>query len=76
MLIDASLTPLRSRRYLGWLAAAGTTVAYGASIWQLSLPAGTGFSGTVETSPFTVFFHVLICGIVIVTLLLSLDTLP
>ena len=26
--------------------------------------------------PFTVFFHVLICGIVLVTLLLSLDTLP
>ncbi|HEV2275798.1 MAG TPA: NADH-quinone oxidoreductase subunit N, partial [Acidobacteriaceae bacterium] len=76
MLIDASLAPLRSRRYLGWLAAAGTTAAYGASIWQLSLPSGTGFSGTVETSPFTVFFHVLICGIVIVTLLLSLDTLP
>jgi NADH-quinone oxidoreductase subunit N len=76
MLIDASLAPLRSRRYLGWLAAAGTTAAYGTSIWQLSLPAGTAFSGTVETSPFTVFFHVLICGIVIVTLLLSLDTLP
>jgi NADH-quinone oxidoreductase subunit N len=76
MLIDASLAPLRSRRPLGWVAAAGTTAAYGASIWQLSLPAGTGFSGTVETSPFTVFFHVLICAIVIVTLLLSLDTLP
>ena len=76
MLVDASLASFRSRRYLGWLAAAGTTLAYGASIWQLSLPVGTGFSDTVETSPFTVFFHVLICGIVIVTLLLSLDTLP
>lgn len=76
MLVDASLAPFRSRRYLGGLAAAGTTAAYLASIWQLSLPTGTGFSDTVETSPFTVFFHVLICGIVIVTLLLSLDTLP
>ena len=76
MLIDASLAPFRSRRYLGGLAAAGTTMAYLASIWQLSLPMGTGFSSTVETSPFTVFFHVLICGIVIATLLLSLDTLP
>ena len=37
---------------------------------------GTGFYGTVETSPFTVFFHVLICGIVLVALLLALDTLP
>jgi len=76
MLVDASLAPLRSRRYLGGLAAAGTTVAYLASVWQLSLPTGTGYSGTVETSPFTVFFHVLICGIVIATLLLSLDALP
>jgi NADH-quinone oxidoreductase subunit N len=76
MLIDASLAPLTARRNLGWLAAIGTGIAYLASVWQLSLPMGTGFSGTVETSPFTVFFHVLICGIVIVTLLLSLDALP
>jgi NADH-quinone oxidoreductase subunit N len=76
MLVDASVAPFRSRRPLGWLAAAGTLGAYGASIWQLSLPMGTGFSDTVETSPFTVFFHVLICGIVIAILLLSLDTLP
>jgi NADH-quinone oxidoreductase subunit N len=76
MLIDASLAPLTSRRGLGWLAALGTGVAYLSSVWQLSLPMGTGYSGTVETSPFTVFFHVLICGIVIVTLLLSLDALP
>jgi NADH-quinone oxidoreductase subunit N len=76
MLVDASLAPSRSRRNLGWLAAAGTSIAYAASIWQLSLPTGTGFSDTVESSPYTVFFHVLICAIVIVTLLLSLDTLP
>jgi NADH-quinone oxidoreductase subunit N len=30
----------------------------------------------VETSAFTVFFHVLICGVVLASLLLSLDTLP
>ena len=76
MLVDASLAPRRSRRNLGWLAAAGTAGAYATSIWQLSLPMGTGFSGTVETSPYTVFFHVLICAIVLVTLLLSLDALP
>jgi NADH-quinone oxidoreductase subunit N len=75
MLIDASLAPRRSRRGLGWVAVFGTVFAIWASIWQLSLPAGSGFSETVETSPFTVFFHVLICGIVLVTLLLSLDTL-
>jgi NADH-quinone oxidoreductase subunit N len=76
MLIDASLPPAFPRRGLGWGAALGTTLALWASLWQLSLPAGTGFYETVETSAFTVFFHVLICGIVLVTLLLSLDTLP
>jgi NADH-quinone oxidoreductase subunit N len=76
MLIDATLPPGWARRSLGWVAAFGTTLALWSSLWQLSLPEGTGFSGTIETSAFTVFFHVLICGIVLVALLLSLDTLP
>ena len=79
MLTDASLPPESPRRMLGWVAALGTTFALWASVWQLSLPTGAayfGANGTVETSPFTVFFHVLICGIVLVALLLSLDTLP
>lgn len=76
MLIDASLPPSWPRRSLGWVGAIGTTIALWASLWQLSLPEGTGFFGTVETSTFTVFFHVLICGIVLVVLLLSLDALP
>jgi len=79
MLTDASLRPSSGRRWLGWVAALGTTLAMWASLWQLSLPVGAAFFGpygTVETSPFTVFFHVLICGIVLVALLLSLDTLP
>jgi NADH-quinone oxidoreductase subunit N len=76
MLIDASLGHAFPRRPLGWIAAIGTTLALWASLWQLSLPVGTGFYSTVETSPFTVFFHVLICGIVLVALLLTLDTLP
>jgi NADH-quinone oxidoreductase subunit N len=76
MLIDASLPSRTARRPLGWVAALGTTFALWASLWQLSLPQGTGFYDTVETSAFTVFFHVLICGIVLVSLLLTLDTLP
>ena len=76
MLIDASLPPGVPRRSVGWIGALGTTLALWASLWQLSLPQGTGFFGTVETSAFTIFFHVLICGIVLVALLLSLDTLP
>jgi len=76
MVLDASIQPSLPRRPLGWVAAIGVTVALWASLWQLSLPEGTGFFGTVETSAFTVFFHVLICGIVLVSILLSLDTLP
>jgi len=76
MVIDATLPPSWPRRPLGWVAAIGATIAIWASLWQLSLPEGTGFFSTVETSAFTVFFHVLICGIVLVALLLSLDTLP
>ena len=76
MLLESVFPPNWPRRSLGWVAALGTTFALWASLWQLSLPVGTGFFGTVETSPFTVFFHVLICGIVLVALLLSLDTLP
>jgi NADH-quinone oxidoreductase subunit N len=76
MLVDATLPPHWARRNLGWVAAFGTTFALWASLWQLLLPEGTGFYGTVETSAFTVFFHVLICGVVLASLLLSLDTLP
>jgi NADH-quinone oxidoreductase subunit N len=76
MLIDSSLRPEASRRPLGWLAAFGTMFALWASIWQFSLPEGTAFFSTVETSAFTIFFHILICGIVLVALLISLDALP
>ena len=76
MLLDAAFPPHWARRPLGWVAAFGTTLALWGSLAQLSLPEGTGYSGTVETSAFTVFFHVLICGVVLVALLLSLDTLP
>ncbi len=76
MLIDATLPPHWSRRWLGWVAALGATLALWGSLLQFVLPQGTGFSGTVETSAFTIFFHVLICGIVLVALLLSVDALP
>jgi NADH-quinone oxidoreductase subunit N len=76
MLIDAALPAGVPRRALGWVAAFGTVAALWASLGQRALAAGTGFYGTVETSPFTIFFHVLICGIVLVAILLALDTLP
>jgi NADH-quinone oxidoreductase subunit N len=76
MLVEATLPPRLPRRALGWLAAVGTLLALWASIWQLSLPTGTGFYGTIESSPFSVFFHALICGVALATLLLSIDALP
>ena len=76
MLLEASWPAGRSRRPLGWVAASGTMLALWASLGQLALPMGTGFYDTVETSAFTIFFHTLICGLVLVVLLLSLDTLP
>ncbi|HWA94527.1 MAG TPA: NADH-quinone oxidoreductase subunit N [Terracidiphilus sp.] len=76
MLIDASLPEKTGRRALGYVAVFGTIAALYTSLWQLSLPMGTAYSGTVETSPFTVFFHVLICGIVLVSILLAMDSLP
>jgi NADH-quinone oxidoreductase subunit N len=75
MLVDAALPPAASRRGLGWVAALGATLALWASLIQLRLDPGTAYFGTVETSSFTVFFHVLICGIVLVALLISYDTL-
>ncbi|MGA2249743.1 NADH-quinone oxidoreductase subunit N [Terracidiphilus sp.] len=76
MLIDAALPPRAQRRGLIWVAAPGTMLALWVSLIQLRLDPGTAFFGAVETSPFTIFFHVLICGIVLVALLLAYDTLP
>jgi NADH-quinone oxidoreductase subunit N len=76
MLLDATFPPSWPRRPLGVLAVSGTLMALWVSLGQLALPEGTGFFSTVETSAFTIFFHVLICGIVLTVLLLTLDTLP
>src|ERR1700728_5035998 len=76
MLLDAALAGHSSRRGLGWLGAFGVMGALYASLLQLSLLPGTAFYHTVQTDAFSVFFHVLICAIVLVSLLLSLDALP
>lgn len=76
MMLDAAMAPASNRRSLGWVGVFGVMAALWASLSQLALPNGTAFSGTVQTDAFSVFFHVLICGIVVVALLLSLDALP
>ena len=66
-----------SRKPLGWLAILGTLGAAAASFYQLGHldPGGItrAFFGTIEISSFSVFFHLVIAGVVLVTLLTSLD---
>ena len=73
MLAEPLLAPGKSRKPLGWLAILGTLAAFAASWWQLRLPVGTAFYGMVQVDAFSVFFHLLICSVVLVTLLSSLD---
>jgi NADH-quinone oxidoreductase subunit N len=75
MMIEAVLPRTASRKPLGWFTIVGVLVALYASLQQLQLAPGTGYSGLVQTDAFSVFFHILICGIVLVTLLVSLDSL-
>lgn len=73
MLVEPMLAPTASRRPLGILAIFGTLATIGASAYQLYIPAGSAFHGTVQSDAFSVFFHLVIGGIVLVTLLISLD---
>jgi NADH-quinone oxidoreductase subunit N len=73
MLIEPVMPAGMSRKPIGFLALAGVIGALLASVWQLGLAPGTAFFGTVQTDAFSVFFHVLICGVVLVTLLIGFD---
>ena len=66
MLIEPLMPPGMSRKPIGILALLGVIGALAASVWQLGLPPGTAFYGTVQTDAFSVFFHVLICSVVLV----------
>jgi NADH-quinone oxidoreductase subunit N len=73
MLVEAGLKPGTSRKPLGWLAIVGT-IAMGLVSWyQLRLGVLTAFSGSIQVDAFSIFFHLLIAAIVVVTLLGSLD---
>src|SRR5260370_640848 len=45
----------------------------GVTLWQVHAGYGTAFTGTVVNDPFSIFFHLLIASIVLVTLRVSLD---
>ena len=77
MVAEPCLAPTASRKPLGWLAIAGTLAAIAASFYQLAAVRSTGvitaFYTTIQVDSFSVFFHLLIAGVVLVTLLGSLD---
>ena len=73
MLIEPLMPPGMSRKPIGFLALLGVIGALAASVFQLGLPPGTAFYGTVQTDAFSVFFHVLICSVVLVAMLIALD---
>jgi NADH-quinone oxidoreductase subunit N len=73
MLIEPVMPPSMTRKPIGVLALVGVLAALGASIWQLGLAPGTAFFGTVQTDAFSVFFHVAICSVVLIALLIAFD---
>lgn len=73
MLAEPILAPGSSRKPLGWLAILGTLAAGIASWYQLGFGTLHAYFGTIQVDTFSVFFHLLISAIVLVTLLSSLD---
>jgi NADH-quinone oxidoreductase subunit N len=77
MVLEPVIAPGSSRKPLGWLAALGSLLAGLAAYYQLQVVNAHGplmaFSGTVQVDAFSVFFHLLIAAIILVTLLGSLD---
>jgi NADH-quinone oxidoreductase subunit N len=75
MLIEPVLPKSVNRKSLGWFTALGVVAALAASLYQYQLPVGTAYFGTVQTDAFSIFFHVLICGIVLASVLISIDSI-
>jgi len=73
MMADAMMPKAASRKPLGWLAVLFALAALVASLWQYQLAPGTAYFGVVQVDAFSVFFHVLIAGIILATLLITLD---
>jgi NADH-quinone oxidoreductase subunit N len=67
----------QSRKALGWLAILGTVGSAAAAVYQHAVFNATGaivaFYATVQADEFSIFFHLLIASVVVVTVLGSLD---
>jgi NADH-quinone oxidoreductase subunit N len=77
MMAEPMLKPAASRKLLGWVAIVATLLAGAASLWQLHVVDISGrimaFSNNIQVDPFSIFFHLLIAAVVLVTLLESID---
>jgi NADH-quinone oxidoreductase subunit N len=77
MLLEPLIAPGRSRRPLGWLAILGALGSGAAALYQHQFfnahGALLGFFSTIQADEFSIFFHLLIASIVLITLLGSLD---
>lgn len=77
MMAEPMLTPGGKRKLLGWISILATLLAGAASLYQLQVVDQTGrimaFSNSIQVDPFSIFFHLLIASVVLVTLLGSLD---
>lgn len=77
MMAEPMLKPGASRKPLGWVAILAAVLAGAASVYQLHVYNLTGlmmaFSNSIHVDPFSIFFHLLIASVVVVSLLGSLD---
>jgi NADH-quinone oxidoreductase subunit N len=73
MMLEPVWKPGASRKPLGWLAIFATFFAGCASVYQLHQGPLMAFSNSIQVDAFSVFFHLLIAAVVIVTVLGSLD---
>ena len=73
MLIEPVLPERGSRKWLGIFAFVGTLAGIAASLYQSNYP-GSGWFGMIRVDEFSIFFHVLICGISAVVILASIES--
>ena len=77
MMAEPMLKSGTTRKPLGWLAVVATLLAGAASLYQLHVfnlsGSITAFSSSIRIDPFSIFFHLLIASVVLVSLLGSLD---
>jgi len=73
MLMESFLVASSSRFVVVLLAVFSALAAMGASVWQLHQPAATAYFGSIHTDAFSAFFHVLLSGILLCSLLVSAE---